>query len=185
MWIKSTKWVFRVKPNEMYSTERKLSKGINKDKWDFQLKPKLKWIKSGFTIYSLFIMLALIGMFSFFAIMNESDELKEKHAEKEQYEANEDDKTFVYLLKNAEYYYLKSDFETAKKELEIALKTYPKNADANRLYVQTMIQLVDKYPSYKEKAYQLTKEKITYLTDSEEDQQITQVYRNLFAEISD
>jgi tetratricopeptide (TPR) repeat protein len=125
-------------------------------------------------------MLAIIGVLDYFAFQNESVEIKEKQITKEFNEAVEDDQNFAYLLKNAEYYYLKSDFETAKKELDIALKTYPQNLEANRLYIQTMIQLADKYPSYKEKAFELSKDRLDYLSDSKEDHQILKVYRSVF-----
>ncbi len=180
MWTASTKWIYRLKPPIMFSTKRKANKGIDREAWEFEPKPKLAWLKPGFSVFLLFTLLAILGMLSFYAFINKSDELQEKKDLQLFNEAVNDDQNFSYLFKNADYYYLKGDFITAKNELDIALKIYPKNTDANRLYIQTMIQLAEKYPSYKDKAYELSKDRLVYLTNSNNDMYLKDIYKSFF-----
>ena len=47
------------------------------------------------------------------------------------------------------------------------------------LYIQIMIQLVENYPVYKQKAKELSKDKLKFLTDSENDKKLILTYNQI------
>ena len=179
MWHASIKWVFRIKPNHLFSTERKVNKGIDKNERTFDPKPRLAWYKGGFAAFLLFLLLSVIGMSVFWTFYNDSTEFKEKRTKIKYHEQKVKDENFDYLVRSADRAFVQADFILAKKELDIALKMYPEDVKANRLYIQTWIQLIEKYPQYRAKGIKETRESVKYLSDSKSDQLILKVFNEI------
>lgn len=178
MWTSSIKWIFRLKPNQMFSTKRTVNKGIDKYSRSFEPKPKLNWIKGGFFTYLVFIMLAIIGSsIILFYYFNKSEEMIERSELIKENNSKTNQEYVEYLVNNAEYEFVNSHFITAKKELDLALDIDPNSIEANRLYIQTMIQLVEQYPAYQEKAITLSKHRLRYLSKSKNDQILLETYQ--------
>ncbi|NPD45259.1 MULTISPECIES: hypothetical protein [unclassified Lentimicrobium] len=177
-----TKWVFRKKPNEMYSTKRTTNVGIENEHREFKPQPKLKWFKSSLQPFFFFLLIASIGLVIGLYYFSRKDEMISRTINQKEKLRNQIYENTNYLLDNAEYLYASGDFVSAKKDLDLVLKSNPQSVKANRLYIQTIIQLVGKYPSYKEEAIQKTKGCLQYLTDSENDEKLLLTYHQIILE---
>lgn len=177
--VPPTKWVFRKKPNEMYSTKRTVNIGIEKDHRKFNPRAKLGWAKSSFHPFTFFLLIAILGFTLAFFYFNRKDEMVSRSVKQNKELLNLTDKENDYLLNNAEYEFVNGNFVAAKKDLDLVLKSNPQCVKANRLYIQTMIQLVGKYPSYKEEAIRKTEGCLKYLTDSENDKKLLLAYNQI------
>ena len=177
--VPPTKWVFRKKPNKMYSTKRSVNTGIEKDHKAFNPQPKLLWLKGGFHSFTFFILILILGFIIAVFYFKRTDDMISRSQENKEITIRQINDNNEYLINNAEYEFLNGNFEAAKKDLDIVLKSNPQIIEANRLYLQTMIQLVIQYPDYREEAAEKTKECIEYLSDSEKDNQLMIVYNQV------
>ena len=177
-----TKWVFRKKPNKMYSTERTVNTGIENSHREFKPQPKLKWLNSSLQPFTFFLMIAIIGFAIGMYFFSRKDELISKSMEKKENLKIQITKNTEYLLNNAEYLFVNGEFIAAKKDLDIILKSNPSNIEANRLYIQTMIQLVSKYPNYRTEAIKKTDACLKYLTESKNNKYLLLTYHQIVLE---